>query len=984
MNIVMHCSGMPFNGNTINEKSLGGSETAAYYIAKELAAKGHGVTLFTNHPDGGVWDGVNYVYVGEISESTPLGATFEFYARNTPHDMLIIQRHPQAFIKPYASKVNIVWLHDLALYRSKDIFLSQMWNVDAVLTVSEYHKQQVCDVYNLKPEIVFPVLNGVDLDLFDFSKGDKPSKKLSDLVKELKGEGKKLLTYSSRPERGLNNLVFKDGIMSRLLEECPEAHLVVCGYDNTTPHMAEFYHALWQKCDELPNVTNVGALTKRDLAYLMSEATLHTYPTEFEEVSCITAMECAMAKLPFISSAHAALPETCEGSGSVLLDLKGGKIDQEAFAGVVSDVLGDADRLDMLVDKQDHVNSKYTWKHAADVFNNTVTEVVEQLANASSDEAVAKHLMSMSDIRHLCEMSLDVGTGKSNILKGLSGELNECYQFYFNSTFVNHYRRYYDYEQQRGVNYGPENLDGNLRFEYVSSLIADIADGSTVLDYGCAHGHYTINLAKRFPKLSFVGVDIEASNILKAEKWAKDEDASNVKFIHGEAGKTDFCKADVLIAAEVLEHVGDVDQFLLNLLSHLKVGGKAIFTTPYGPWEAQGYLQHWPWRAHLYEFSKGDIKHIFQAFTDLDIKCVTNSLDRCGNPLGSYVFTFTRQRNEIALMPYEKKGLIIPRKQTLSLCMIVKDAEADIERCLKSALPICDEVVVGIDETTTDFTGERIEALAAKYHIPCTVFFNKSPIEIGFDEARNATIEKASGDWILWLDSDEELHNAEGLLPYLRNSQYDGIALKQHHITAVPAGILKTDIPCKIFRNRKGIKFYGVVHEHPELEYGKGIEYTCGVNHAVIMHYGYPDEPVRRGRFERNLALLGRDREKYPDRTLGKLLWLRDLAQMNKFQMEAGIMNDQLIKRSEEGIALWREILDENLKMASDGLSFYSDCVRLTGNGFEYRMSIDTSKDTIEVQPELKTIRFFSEEHAQSFQTKLLHEKVSNYESRYY
>jgi len=37
MFIVMHCGGMPFNGDTVKTRSLGGSESAAYYMAKELA-----------------------------------------------------------------------------------------------------------------------------------------------------------------------------------------------------------------------------------------------------------------------------------------------------------------------------------------------------------------------------------------------------------------------------------------------------------------------------------------------------------------------------------------------------------------------------------------------------------------------------------------------------------------------------------------------------------------------------------------------------------------------------------------------------------------------------------------------------------------------------------------------------------------------------------------------------------------------------------
>ena len=41
-NILMHVGGMPFNGDTIpSGQSLGGSESAAYYLAKALVKRGH-------------------------------------------------------------------------------------------------------------------------------------------------------------------------------------------------------------------------------------------------------------------------------------------------------------------------------------------------------------------------------------------------------------------------------------------------------------------------------------------------------------------------------------------------------------------------------------------------------------------------------------------------------------------------------------------------------------------------------------------------------------------------------------------------------------------------------------------------------------------------------------------------------------------------------------------------------------------------------
>ena len=100
MFITMHCMGMPFNGETLEKHSLGGSESACYYVAKELAARGHKVIVFTTNPEEGDWDGVRYRWMGNPTEASPMGERFGFYAENTPQDVLIMQRHPHAFRFP--------------------------------------------------------------------------------------------------------------------------------------------------------------------------------------------------------------------------------------------------------------------------------------------------------------------------------------------------------------------------------------------------------------------------------------------------------------------------------------------------------------------------------------------------------------------------------------------------------------------------------------------------------------------------------------------------------------------------------------------------------------------------------------------------------------------------------------------------------------------------------------------------------------------
>ncbi|HFD31307.1 MAG TPA: glycosyltransferase, partial [Gammaproteobacteria bacterium] len=301
MYITMHCAGMPFNGDTIKTDSLGGSETAAYYMALELAKKGHTVRIFTESKETGEFDGVFYEWCGIPSERFPMGELFHNYAENVPCDVMIIQRSPYAFKYKYASKINLWWVHDLALYRSKEDIAAQFMNVDGVLTVSEYHKKQICEVYGLNPDNVYSITNGIDLELFN-----KPTSIAPDVLISDGSDDKVNLLYSSRPERGLENLVKVDGIMDKLLKIDPKYHLYVCMYANYPEHMKDYYNMLFQRIELLPNCTNLGSLTKQELADVMRQCDALVYPTNFEEVSCITAMEAMAAGLPFISSKHAA------------------------------------------------------------------------------------------------------------------------------------------------------------------------------------------------------------------------------------------------------------------------------------------------------------------------------------------------------------------------------------------------------------------------------------------------------------------------------------------------------------------------------------------------------------------------------------------------------------------------------------------------------------------------------------------------------
>ena len=83
----------------------------------------------------------------------------------------------------------------------------------------------------------------------------------------------------------------------------------------------------------------------------------------------------------------------------------------------------------------------------------------------------------------------------------------------------------------------------------------------------------------------------------------------------------------------------------------------------------------------------------------------------------------------------------------ISACIISFNEEKKIEECLKSLLPVVDEIVV-VDSLSTDRTLE----IAGKY----TDKIFKQEF-LGHIEQKNLAVEKASYDWVLSLDCDERL-----------------------------------------------------------------------------------------------------------------------------------------------------------------------------------------------------------------------------------
>jgi tetratricopeptide (TPR) repeat protein len=190
--------------------------------------------------------------------------------------------------------------------------------------------------------------------------------------------------------------------------------------------------------------------------------------------------------------------------------------------------------------------------------------------------------------------------------------------------------------------------------------------------------------------------------------------------------------------------------------------------------------------------------------------------------------------------------------QTVSLCMIVKDEEAMLPRCLGAVAEFVDELIV-VDTGSTDRTVAIAESFGA------TVLHHAWDGD--FSAARNVGLDAATSDWLLYLDADEVLVDGEGprLRELLGHTWREGIFLTEsNHVGELEDGVAVQHSALRLFRNREAYRFEGRVHEqfaHKLPALPERVEYS----QVRIEHFGYLGA-VRdaKGKSNRNLELLER------------------------------------------------------------------------------------------------------------------------------
>lgn len=172
---------------------------------------------------------------------------------------------------------------------------------------------------------------------------------------------------------------------------------------------------------------------------------------------------------------------------------------------------------------------------------------------------------------------------------------------------------------------------------------------------------------------------------------------------------------------------------------------------------------------------------------------------------------------------------------TVSLCMIVRNEEDVLGRCLQSVADLVDEIII-VDTGSQDSTKE----IAGKF----TEHIYDFPWIDDFAAARNEAFSHAGCDYCMWLDADDVLiqKDREKFAELKKSLAPDTDVVMMRYNTGFDekGNVTFSYYRERIVRNNAGMSWSGAVHEVIET-HGNVIYSECAVTHWKL----HPSDPDR-------------------------------------------------------------------------------------------------------------------------------------------
>lgn len=329
------------------DKGIGGSEEAVIYLSQELTKLGWKVTVYANpQGDAGDHDGVEYKQWYDLNINDKFNA-------------LILWRSIGMADFDLKARFTMVWMHDVP--NNTELTEKRLEKINKLAVLSEYHKSlfkmfRDGTLHKIPEEKFFLTSNGIpSIDITSWS-GDP-----------------KRMCYVSSPDRGLQYLLVN---WDTIIKEVPDATLhVYYGFDLYEAFYRDNPGKMkWMKemlgLMKKPGITYHGRVSHSDLHKEINKCGLWVYPTDFPEISCISAMKAQkLGAIPFVTN-FAALKETVRNGFKIDIDIADDEQQPEFFNALIDVLKNPKKQENIRPGMMSFAKERYDWNKVAAHWDN--------------------------------------------------------------------------------------------------------------------------------------------------------------------------------------------------------------------------------------------------------------------------------------------------------------------------------------------------------------------------------------------------------------------------------------------------------------------------------------------------------------------------------------------------------------------------------------------------------------------------------------
>lgn len=336
------------------KQPLGGSQSAAIYLARELAARGHAVTLLNNTTRPGTYDGIDCQSIGAGVAAHRINAFDVGVVMNSASG--------QRFRAAGVTVPLVLWSqHATDQAAVKDLVgIDERLAWNGFFLVSQWQADTYADKFGIRRERITVLRNAVSPPFQALERRRPPFFRTGEPP---------VLAYTSTPFRGLVALLTAFPAIRAAVPDCRLRIYSSMGVYQLTG-AADDFQILYELTRALPGADYVGSLPQAALADALAEADILAYPNVFAETSCISVMEAMAAGCLVLTTKLGALPETTAGF-AVLMDAPKDVVVlarefAKALVGVIQAARERPDHFeDTLRRQQAHARAAYNWSTRA-------------------------------------------------------------------------------------------------------------------------------------------------------------------------------------------------------------------------------------------------------------------------------------------------------------------------------------------------------------------------------------------------------------------------------------------------------------------------------------------------------------------------------------------------------------------------------------------------------------------------------------------